>query len=656
MRDLQEIRGDVKMTLEELTDRAKSDWEALQSSTHVLIGTATCGRAAGAMETVKAFETELKRRNIELKVIQVGCLGLCYAEPLVIISKPDSFNVVYHHVTPELVPRLVEGYIVSDDPCLELALGTFEVGEEGEAPYIPELPRFEKELRLVLRRCGYIGPENINHYLANGGYKGLEKALKMQPEQVVKEVKKSGLRGRGGAGFSTGLKWEICNSYSATPKYIVCNADEGDPGAFIDRIVLESDPQQVIEGMIIGGYAIGAREGYIYIRAEYPLAVERVKVALKQAEELGFLGDNLLGSGFSFRINVATGAGAFVSGEETALMAAVEGKASTPRPRPPYPAECGLWGKPTILNNVKTFANIHLIIERGGDWFASVGTEKSKGTAMFSLAGKIKDSGLIEVPMGTTVHEIVYDIGGGILNDREFKAVQIGGPSGGMIPANLQDTPIDFDSLTAVGSMMGSGGFIVMDEDDCVVDATRFFLDFITKESCGKCTPCRLGNLQMLKVLDNIANGKGKMEDIDFLLELAQDIKAGSLCGLGRTAPNPVLTSIRYFRSEYEAHILEKRCPAKVCTNLTAYYILPDKCDRACEHCVLTCPSEAIEGGAGKVKHIDQEKCVNCGTCMDVCPPEYNAVVKLSPISALPPEDLAAKERAVEKAIVETED
>jgi len=644
------------MTFEELRNRAKSEWEALQSSTHVIIGTATCGRAAGAMETVEAFETELKRRNSNVKVIQVGCLGLCYAEPLVIIFKPDSFNVVYHHVTPELVPRLVEGYIVSDDPCFELALGTFEVGEEGEAPYIPELARFEKELRLVLRRCGYIDPEDINHYLANDGYKGLEKALKMRPAEIIKEVKKSGLRGRGGAGFSTGLKWEITTRYSATPKYVVCNADEGDPGAFMDRIVLESDPQQVIEGMIIGGYAIGAKEGYIYIRAEYPLAVERVRIALQQAEELGFLGDNILGSGFSFRINVASGAGAFVSGEETGLMAAVEGKTSTPRPRPPYPAESGLWNKPTVLNNVKTFANVHLIIQRGGAWFAATGTEKSKGTALFSLAGKIEDSGLTEVPMGTTIHEIVYDIGDGILDDKEFKAVQIGGPSGGMIPASLQDTPIDFDSLTSIGSMMGSGGFIVMDEDDCVVDTTRFFIEFTTEESCGKCTPCRVGNLQMLKVLENITNGKGKMQDIDFLLDLANDIKAGSLCALGGTAPNPVLTSIRYFRDEYEAHILEKRCPAKVCTNLTAYYILPDKCDMACEHCVLTCPTEAIEGGAGKAKHIDQEKCVNCGTCMDVCPPEYDAVIKLSPINLLSPEDFAGKEKAVAKAIEESED
>ncbi len=643
------------MTFKELTNRAKSEWEALQSSTHILVGTATCGRAAGAMETVKAFEEELKRRNIEVKVIEVGCMGLCYAEPLVAISRPESLRVVYHHMTQELVPRLVEGYIISDDPCLELALGTFEVGEEGEAPYIPELPRFEKELRLVLRRCGYIDPENINHYLANDGYRGLEKALKMRPEEIIEEIKKSGLRGRGGAGFPTGLKWEICHSYSATPKYIVCNADEGDPGAFMDRIVLESDPQQVIEGMIIGGYAIGADEGYIYIRAEYPLAVERVKVALQQAEKLGFLGDNILSSGFGFRINLATGAGAFVSGEETGLMAAIEGETSEPRPRPPYPAESGLWGKPTALNNVKTFANIHLIVERGADWFASIGTEKSKGTALFSLAGKIKDSGLTEVPMGTTIREIVYDIGDGILNDREFKAVQIGGPSGGMIPANLQDTPIDFDSLTSIGSMMGSGGFIVMDEDDCAVDATCFFVDFITRESCGKCTPCRVGNLQMLKVLENITNGKGKMEDIDFLLELAEDIKGGSLCALGGTAPNPVLTSIRYFQDEYAAHVLEKRCPAKVCTNLTAYCILQDKCDRSCEHCVLTCPTEAIGGGVGKIKHIDQEKCVNCGTCRDVCPPKYNAVVKLSPISSLPLEDFAAKEKAVAKAIEESE-
>jgi len=415
----------------------------------------------------------------------------------------------------------------------------------------------------------------------------------------------------------------------------------------MDRVVLESDPHQVIEGMIIGGYAIGARQGYIYVRAEYPLAIERVQVASKQAEELGFLGDDILGSGFSFHIEIAEGAGAFVSGEETALMAAVEGKMSTPRPRPPYPAEAGLWDKPTLLNNVKTFANIPLIFERGADWFSSIGTEGSKGTAVFTLAGKIRNPGLTEVPMGTTFRELIYDIGGGSPEDRSFNAVQIGGPSGGCIPGSLLDTPIDYDSLREAGSMMGSGGLIVMDEDNCVVDAARFFLDFTTKESCGKCTMCRLGTLQMHQILEDIVAGRAKPEDLNLLLELAEDVKAGSLCGLGRTAPNPVLTTLRYFQDEYEAHVLEKRCPAKVCPELTAYYILPDKCDRGCEHCVLTCPTEAIKGGKGEIKVIDQEKCSKCGTCLEVCPPEYNAVIKLSPISLLPSSDLPKEKSEV---------
>jgi len=630
------------MTFGEINNKAKSEWEALQNGSYILIGTATCGRAAGALSTLKAFEKELSRRNIEVKIIQVGCMGLCYTEPLVVISKPDSFRVVYGNVTPELVPRLIEGYIIGDDPCLELALGTLEGGGE-DAPYIPELLRFEHELRLVFRRCGYIDPENINHYIANGGYSSLEEALRRQPKEIIEEVKKSGLRGRGGAGFPTGRKWEFCHNAEGEPKYVVCNADEGDPGAFMDRVVLESDPQQVIEGMIIGGYVIGANQGYIYIRAEYPLAVERVKTALKQAEELGLLGDNILGSGFNFHIELAMGAGAFVSGEETALMEAVEGKMSTPRPRPPYPAQAGLWGKPTLLNNVKTFANIPLIVKRGADWFSSIGTEGSKGTAVFTLAGKLNNKGLTEVPMGTTLREVVYGIAGGISGDKSFKAVQIGGPSGGCIPAELLDTPIDYDSLRQAGSMMGSGGLIVMNEDNCMVDAARFFLDFSTKESCGKCTMCRLGTLQMLHILEDITAGQGKIEDIDLLLRLAEDVKTGSLCGLGKTAPNPVLTTIRYFRDEYEAHILEKKCPAKVCPELTAYYILPEKCERSCEHCVLTCPTEAIKGEKGEIKVIDQEKCVNCGTCMDVCPPEYDAVVKLSPVSLLPSTNLSKK-------------
>jgi len=628
------------MTFGEITNKTKSEWETLQRGSYILVGAATCGRAAGALDIVDAFARELKRQGLEVPIIQVGCIGLCYAEPLVTISKLGSLRVVYANITPEIVHRLVEGYVIGDDPCLELALGTLEE-DDGGAVYIPELPRFEHELRLILRRCGYVNPENVNQYIANGGYSGLKKVLKMSPEKIIEELKKSGLRGRGGAGFPTHRKWELCRKAGSTPKYVICNADEGDPGAFMDRVVLESDPHQVIEGMIIAGYAVGAEQGYIYVRAEYPLAIERIQIALKQAGELGFLGDNILGSGFGFHIEIAAGAGAFVSGEETALIAAVEGRMSTPRPRPPYPAELGLWDKPTLLNNVKTFAYVPLIIERGGDWFASIGTEGSKGTAVFTLAGKVANAGLAEVPMGTTLRELIYDIGGGIAKDKQFKAIQIGGPSGGCLPKTLLDIPIDYDSLREAGSMMGSGGMIVMDEDNCMVDAARFFLDFSTKESCGKCTMCRLGTLQMLHILEDITAGRGKIEDIDLLLALAEDVKMGSLCGLGKTAPNPVLTTLRYFRDEYEAHILEKRCPAKVCPELTAYYILPDKCERSCEHCVLTCPTEAIKGEKGEIKVIDQEKCVNCGTCMDVCPPEYDAVVKLSPVSLLPSSNLS---------------
>jgi NADH-quinone oxidoreductase subunit F len=625
----------VMVTLDAISSKAKSEWEALQKGTYISVGTATCGRAAGALDVVDVFNKELERRGLKAPVIQVGCTGLCHADPFVTISKADSLRVAYNNVTPDSVPRLVEGYVAGDDPCLELALGTLE-GCSGEALNIPEVPRFEHELRLVLRHCGCIDPENISHYVANGGYSGLQKALKMLPEEIIEELQKSGLRGRGGAGFPTYRKWELCRKAKGAPKYVVCNADEGDPGAFMDRVILESDPHQVIEGMIIAGYAVGAEEGYIYVRSEYPLAIERIRVALKQAEALGLVGRSILGGDFNFGIEIAAGAGAFVSGEETALMAAVEGKMSTPRPRPPYPAESGLWGNPTLLNNVKTFASVPAIIERGGDWFASIGTDGSKGTAVFTLAGKVVNSGLAEVAMGTTLRELIYDIGGGVAKDKQFKAVQIGGPSGGCLPESLLDTPIDYDSLRKAGSMMGSGGMIVMDEDNCLVDAARFFLDFSTKESCGKCTMCRLGTVQMLHILEDITAGRGRIEDIDLLLGIAEDVKIGSLCGLGKTAPNPVLTTLRYFRDEYEAHILEKRCPAGVCPELTVYYIVPDKCDRACEHCVLTCPTEAIGGDKGKVKVIDQEKCSKCGTCLEVCPPEYDAVVKLSPVSLLP--------------------
>jgi NADH-quinone oxidoreductase subunit F len=631
------------LAFREIKNKAEFEWQALQKGSYILIGTATCGRAAGALDVVDAFSRELARRGLEVPIIKVGCTGLCYADPFVTISKPGSLRVAYANVTPETVSRLVEGYVAGDDPCLELALGTVE-GGRGETISIPELPRFEHELRLILRHCGYIDPENINHYIANGGYSGLEKALKLSPEEIIGELKRSGLRGRGGAGFPAHRKWEQCRQAIGTPKYVICNADEGDPGAFMDRVILESDPHQVIEGVIIAGYAIGAEQGYIYVRAEYPLAIERIEIALKQAKEVGLLGDNVLGSSFGFHIEIAAGAGAFVSGEATALVAAMEGRRSEPRPRPPRLTEAGLWNKPTLLNNVKTFAYVPMIIERGGDWFASVGTEGSKGTAMFTLAGKVVNSGLAEVPMGTTLRKLVYDIGGGIAKNKKFKAVQIGGPSGGCLPETLLDIPIDYDSLREAGSMMGSGGMIVMDEDNCMVDAARFFLDFSTKESCGKCTMCRLGTLQMLRILEDVAAGRGKTEDIDVILTLAEDVKAGSLCGLGQTAPNPVLTTLRYFRDEYEAHILGKRCPAGVCPELTVYYILPDRCDRACEHCILTCPTEAIKGEKGEVKVIDQEKCSKCGTCLEVCPPEYNAVVKLSPVSSLPASNVSPKE------------
>ena len=625
------------MTFEEIQKRAKADWDALYHGQipHILIGTATCGRAAGAIPVVEAFNEELAKRNVQAKVTEVGCIGLCSLEPLVIIIKPDSFTVCYHKVTPQMVPTLVEGYIQNDDPCLDLALGTVEAAD-GEAVYIPELSRFEHEHRLLMRNCGYIDPVNINHYIANGGYTSLAKALYMEPAAIIEEIKKSGLRGRGGAGFPTGRKWELCREAPAQPKYVICNADEGDPGAFMDRIVLESDPQQVIEGMIIAAYAIGAREGFVYIRAEYPLAIERLVAALEQARKLGLLGDNILDSGFSFDIEIVQGAGAFVTGESTALMYAIEGKRSMPRARPPRSVKAGLWGKPTVLNNVKTYAYVPLILSRGAKWFSSIGTENSKGTAVFALAGKLVNTGLAEVAMGTTLRQLIFDIGGGIRDGKKFKAVQIGGPSGGCLPEEMLDTPVDFDSLRRAGAIMGSGGVIAMDEDNCMVDTAKFFLDFSQKESCGKCSTCRLGTKQMLDILEDITAGRGRIEDIDLLIELAEDIKDGSLCGLGRTAPNPVLTTIRYFRDEYEAHILEKRCPALVCKELIAYYILPEKCERGCEHCVLACPVEAISTTEKGIKVIDQTKCTKCGSCQLVCPPEYNAVIRLSPPSSVP--------------------
>ena len=629
-------RSTIISVFQEIKDRAEWHWRALFDSGQsvILVGTATCGRAAGALEVLQAIKDELSRQNLDYPVIEVGCLGHCYAEPLVIIHKPEYPTICYGHVNPVIAERLVKEFIVGDNPCFEFVLGALE--ENDIIPSFSDFPRAKYEKKIILKNCGQIDPTEIDHYIAKGGYSALVKVLQMQSEHIIEEVKRSGLRGRGGAGFPTGQKWDVCYSAVGEPKYVICNGDEGDPGAFIDRAILESDPHLVIEGMIIAGYTIGARYGYIYIRVEYPLAAERVQTALYEARRLNLLGKGILGSDFSFDIRLFQGSGAFVCGEETALIASLEGKPGIPYYRPPYPAVEGLYGKPTLLNNVKTFAYIRHIIDNGGEWFANIGTERSKGTAVFALAGKVVNTGLIEVPMGTTLRQVIFDVGGGIPRGRSFKAIQIGGPSGGCLPASVLDKPIDFDSLSDAGAMMGSGGMVVLDEDDCVVEIARYFMDFIQRESCGKCTFCRLGTKQMLETLDDITRGQGQISDIDMLIQLAEDIKAGSLCGLGKTAPNPVLTTLRYFEDEYEAHIREGRCPALMCCDLIAFYIIPEKCERSCDACVGTCTVEAIYANKKRIKVIDQEKCVKCGTCLDACPPQYNAVLKLTPPSEVP--------------------
>ncbi|MFC1901149.1 NADH-ubiquinone oxidoreductase-F iron-sulfur binding region domain-containing protein [Chloroflexota bacterium] len=626
----------IDSAFKEILERAKSRWQEFQDGgkPFILVGAATCGRAAGALEVLQKLKDEVKKRNVDCPVIEVGCMGHCYAEPLVIVGKPGNPPVCYSKVTDVIAERLVRDYLLGDDPCFDAVLGALEPNEL--IPSFQDFPRAQYEQKLILKNCGHLDPEDIDHYINEGGYAALAKALKTGSEQIIDEVDKSGLRGRGGAGFPTGQKWQICCDAPGKTKYVICNADEGDPGAFMDRVILESDPHSVIEGMIIAAYAIGAGKGYIYVRAEYPLAVHRVEIALKQAKKLGLLGKNILGSGFSFNIEVFEGSGAFVCGEETALIASLEGEAGMPHHRPPYPAVNGLFGKPTLINNVKTLANIRHIIDRGVDWFSSIGTEGSKGTAVFALAGKIVNTGLIEVPMGTTLRQVIFDVGSGIPDGKKFKAVQIGGPSGGCLPESALNLPIDFDSLKEAGAMMGSGGMVVLDEDDCMVEIARFFLEFTQKESCGKCTMCRLGTRQMLELLDDFTCGQGEIADLDVLLSLAEDIKAGSLCGLGKTAPNPVLSTLRYFRDEYEAHILEGRCPALMCLPLIAFYILRDKCERSCDACIGTCTVEAISSDKKRIKVIDQEKCVKCGTCVTSCPIQYNAIVKLSPPSEVP--------------------
>jgi len=627
----------ITSIFEAIRSRAELHWQELWNSGNpvVMVGTATCGRAAGALEVVQAIREEVAKHELVCPVIEVGCMGHCYAEPLVMISKPGYPTICYGRVNPVIAQRLVREFILGDDPCLDFVLGALE--ENDLIPSFAEFPRARYEKKMILKNCGRIDPASIEQYIGTGGYSALARALKMRPSEVVGEVKYSGLRGRGGAGFPASTKWETCRSARGRPKYIICNGDEGDPGAFMDRTILESDPHSVIEGMIIAAYAVGARHGYIYIRAEYPLAVQHVRIALRQARRLNLLGRHILGSDFSFDIKLFQGSGAFVCGEETALIASLEGKPGIPQYRPPYPAVSGLKGKPTLISNVKTLAYIPHIINNGGQWFASIGTEKSKGTAVFALAGKVVNTGLVEVPMGTTLRQVIFDVGSGIPKGKRFKAVQIGGPSGGCLPESALDLPIDFDSLSGAGAMMGSGGMVVLDEDDCMVEIARYFLEFTQRESCGNCTFCRLGTKQMLETLTDITKGVGKIEDIDILQELAQDVKNGSLCGLGKTAPNPVLTTLRYFKDEYKAHVAEGRCPAMMCPNLIAYYIVPEKCERSCDACVGTCTVEAISSHPKKrYKIIDQEKCVKCGTCLDACPPEYNAVIKLSPPSEVP--------------------
>jgi NADH-quinone oxidoreductase subunit F len=625
-------RAAVAAVYDEIRKPAEARWRELwQDKPVIMVGAATCGRAAGALDVLKTFREEIQKHKLDYPVIEVGCMGHCYAEPIVIISKPGYPPVCYGYVNPVIAERLVNEFVLGDNPCPEFVLGALEASDI--LPSFQDFPRAQYEQKIILKNCGHIDPTDIGHYIAGGGYAALAKALVKAPEAIIDEIKKSGLRGRGGAGFPAGRKWQYGREAKGTPKYIICNADEGDPGAFMDRSILESDPHSVIEGMIIAGYAVGARHGYIYVRAEYPLAVARLEIALKQARKLKLTGRHILGSDFSFDVTLFHGSGAFVCGEETALIASLEGRAGMPHHRPPYPAIHGLEGKPTVVNNVKTLAYLRHIINNGASWFRGIGIKNSPGTAVFALAGKIVNTGLVEVPMGTTLRQIIFEVGSGIPKGKKFKAIQIGGPSGGCLPESALDLPVDFDSLKEAGAIMGSGGMVVLDEDDCMVEIARYFLEFTQRESCGKCTFCRLGTKQMLEVLTEFTLGKGKVEDLAVLEKLAEEVKAGSLCGLGQTAPNPILTTLRYFRNEYEEHIVLGRCPALMCQHLIAYYILPDKCERSCDACVGSCTVEAISTNKKRIKVIDQDKCVKCGTCLTACPPQYNAVVKLSPPS-----------------------
>ncbi|WP_424141317.1 NADH-quinone oxidoreductase subunit NuoF [Sporosalibacterium faouarense] len=588
---------------------------------HVLICGGTGCTSSKSDKLQKEFQNLIQKKDLdkEVKVVRTGCFGLCEAGPIVIVYPEGSF---YSQIKLEDVEEIVEEHLLKGVVVKRL-LYKGAISEEA-IKSIYEVDFYKKQERIALKNCGVISPEDIYEYIAFDGYMGLAKALtEMSPEEVIKVVTESGLRGRGGAGFPTGLKWNFAAKATGNEKYVLCNADEGDPGAFMDRSILEGDPHSVIEAMSLAGYAIGSNQGYVYVRAEYPIAVQRLQIAINQAREKGLLGKNILGTGFDFDMEIRLGAGAFVCGEETALIASIEGERGMPRNKPPFPANKGLWQKPSLINNVETYANIPQIMLKGVDWFKSIGTEKSSGTKVFALGGKIENTGLVEIPMGTPLRKVIYDIGGGIPNGKEFKAVQTGGPSGGCITADHLDTPIDFDSLVALGSMMGSGGMIVMDEDNCMVDIARFFLDFTVEESCGKCNPCREGTQRMLEILERITEGKGEVEDIDKLERLAKTIKDTSLCGLGQTAPNPVLSTLKYFRHEYEAHVIDKTCPAGQCKALLDYFIT-DKC-KGCTKCARVCPSSCITGKVKEIHSINNKLCIKCGACMEACP--FDAII-----------------------------